>query len=441
MVELMFDRLHSTLRPPRSKLIRIFWPSLPRENAAKLKIPLPISPRMKKKKKKVKLSSRKSVLATKGKQQRQKVIADGGTLKTISLFSGCGGMDLGAHAAGADIIFANEIDKNAASTLRKYFPRTEIVERDIAEVKNFPAADLVIGGYPCQSFSMGGNRNPAADNRTYLYLHFARCLSIVQPKYFIAENVSGLKKVQGGSFLLEQIKAFEGAGKHGYRITAEIVDAKNYGVPQTRKRMLLVGVRRDLEQVYVFPPITHVKPSQKNYLLKPYASHGEAIKGLPLWPTGEFYERPHDPEGHFSWYYMSRNRKGLWDGPSFTIVANWRHTPIHPASPVMKLTWSNLADGWKQRWDFSKEYEHRKGHIERLVLKEPRRLSWRECALIQTFPKDFEPVGDVESKFEQIGNAVPPLLAQVILEHLVSKKGILPVGQPIEFKKQLTFWE
>jgi DNA (cytosine-5)-methyltransferase 1 len=92
----------------------------------------------------------------------------------------------------------------------------------------------------------------------------------------------------------------------------------------------------------------------------------------------------------------------------------------------MTLTWSNLSDGWKQRWDFSDKYEHLEADPNRPVLKEPRRLSWRECSRIQTFPARFEPVGDTESKFEQIGNAVPPLLAKVVVKHLISGAGLVP---------------
>ena len=362
-------------------------------------------------------------------------------MKTISLFSGCGGLDFGAAEAGATIVYANEIDQDSCETLRKYFPGADLDSREVKEVRSFPTADLVIGGYPCQSFSMGGNRNPANDHRTFLYLEFARCLQEVRPKYFVAENVSGLKKVSGGTFLKQQFETFEKAGREGYRITGQVLDAKDYGVPQTRKRMILVGVRRHLERGFLFPIPTHGR-SRK---FKPYTSHGEAIKHLPLWPNGEFYERPHDPEGHLSWYFMSRNRKAKWDGPAFTVVANWRHITIHPACAVMKLTWSNLADGWKQRWDFSDEYEHLLNDPERPVLKVPRRLSWRECAAIQTFPEHFEPAGDVESKFTQIGNAVPPLLAKTILAHLISGNGLVGVPKDareraIMAENQLTLW-
>jgi DNA (cytosine-5)-methyltransferase 1 len=354
-------------------------------------------------------------------------------MKTLALFAGCGGMDLGARTAGAEIIYANEIDLDACMTLGKYFRRTRIDQRNIADVEKFPKADLVIGGYPCQSFSMGGNRDPEKDARTYLYLQFARCLELVQPMYFVAENVSGLKRLQGGTFLEEQHRVLSQAGKRGYRISVQEVDAKNYGVPQTRRRVLLVGVRRDLDRSFLFPEPTHGRATTRAPHLVPFTSHGEVIRDLPLWPKGEFYERPHDPEGHFSWYYMSRNRKAPWDGPSYTIVANWRHVTLHPASSVMTLTWSNLADGWKQRWDFSGEYEHVKKDPKRPVLEEPRRLSWRECARIQTFPKDFEPVGDVESKFTQIGNAVPPLLAKIITHHLLSGEGLVRPSEAAAF--------
>jgi DNA (cytosine-5)-methyltransferase 1 len=103
-------------------------------------------------------------------------------VRTISLFSGCGGKDFGAKRAGADIIFANDNDAKACATLRQFFPETNVVEADIADVLTFPDADLVIGGYPCQSFSMGGNRDPSKDKRTHLYEHFARCLNTVKPK-------------------------------------------------------------------------------------------------------------------------------------------------------------------------------------------------------------------------------------------------------------------
>lgn len=346
---------------------------------------------------------------------------DNNNIRVLSLFSGCGGMDFGIEAAGGDVIFANDVVGDACKTLEKYFPNADIKHSDISFVESFPQVDIVVGGYPCQSFSMAGNRNPDNDIRTNLYKQFLRVLKIVQPKYFVVENVSGLKHLGAGSFLEQQLVAYKAAG---YQVSYHMVNARAYGVPQSRKRLFIIGIRNDLNQLFEFPAETHGKATQKKPHLKPYISHGEAIKDLPLWLEGEFYERPHDPKGNFSWYFMSRNRKALWDSPAYTVVANWRHVTLHPASPIMKLTWSNLEDGWKQRWDFSDEYEHLAEDDSRPKLEQARRLSWRECARIQTFPHDFEPAGDIKAKFTQIGNAVPPQLAEIIFRHLFSGAGL-----------------
>lgn len=343
-------------------------------------------------------------------------------IRVLSLFSGCGGMDFGVKEAGGHVIFSNDVLADACKTLTKYFSDADVRNEDVAGISAFPNADVVVGGYPCQSFSMAGNRNPKKDERTNLYKQFLRVVDLVRPKYFVAENVSGLKQLGSGTFLKEQLDAY---GKAGYMVSYQILNAKDYGVPQSRKRLFIVGVRKDLNQTFEFPEATHGKTTKALNLLKPYASHGEAIKGLPLWPEGEFYERPHDPEGHFSWYYMSRNRKAKWDDPAFTVVANWRHITLHPASPLMTLTWSNLADGFKQRWDFSDQYEHLEPDSERQKLDKARRLSWRECSLIQTFSSNFEPAGDVASKFTQIGNAVPPKLAKALFTHLFTGAGLV----------------
>lgn len=331
-------------------------------------------------------------------------------------------MDFGVEAAGGQVIFANDVLVDACQTLKNYFHDADIRRDDIASITAFPDADVVVGGYPCQSFSMAGKRDPENDQRTNLYKQFLRAISIVRPKYFVAENVSGLKQLGNGTFLKAQLEAYD---KAGYNVSHQLVNAKDYGVPQSRKRLFIFGVRMDLNQRFEFPAATHGKGTKASGPLKPYTSHGDAIKGLPLWPEGEFYERPHDPEGHFSWYYMSRNRKANWADPAFTVVANWRHSTLHPAGPVMTLTWSKLDDGFKQRWDFSDQYEHLEVDPKRHTLEKARRLSWRECARIQTFSPKFEPAGDAASKFTQIGNAVPPLLAKAMFTHLFTGAGLV----------------
>lgn len=347
-------------------------------------------------------------------------------LKVLSLFSGAGGMDLGAEQAGMEVIYANELVELFCETLKTNFKNTEVVAGDIKNIKSedFPKADVVTGGYPCQSFSMGGKRNPEEDHRTYLYLEYARVLDAVNPKFFVAENVSGLSRLKGGIFLQEQLEAFKDRGEFGYEISYKLLNAHDYGVPQKRKRIILVGVRKDLKLKYQFPEPTHGKGAN----LLPYASHGEAIKDLPLWPEGEFYERP-DEKGNFSWYFMSRNRKAKWDDPAFTVVANWRHITLHPASPTMKLEWSDLANGFKQKWYFSDEYEQLEADPTRPTLEKARRLSWRECARIQTFPDSYVFIGKTEQKITQIGNAVPVLLAKTILQPIADGTGLVPLTE------------
>jgi DNA (cytosine-5)-methyltransferase 1 len=345
-----------------------------------------------------------------------------GKLKTISLFSGCGGADLGATKAGAEIIFWNDKNKDAVATYNKYKEKiissvVEVIPKDIHQIKSFPSCDLVMGCYPCQSFTMGGPRSPEDDQRTTLFEEFARCVDLTKCSYFITENVAGLVWLSGGRYLRNQLKAFTEIG-NGYNLSVELVNAKDFGVPQDRKRVIIVGVRKDFGVHYHFPQPSH-GPSSPT--LSPYTSHGDTIESLFDKASGEFYDYPSEP---FSWWYLSRNRKRSWEGPSYAIPANWRHVPLHPASPAMSMAWSRLNDGFKQGWEFTETYDHIIGHAERPVLEKPRRLSWRECAAIQGFPSWFEPQGSILSKYRQIGNATPPRLMEVLVKGLIKQDSL-----------------
>lgn len=342
--------------------------------------------------------------------------------RVVSLFCGSGGMDFGSHDAGFETVLALDNFAAATETFKNHFESADVVTSDIyqfnASAANpYPQADVVTGGYPCQSFSMGGLRNPSKDDRSNLFLGFADAVNKIKPKVFIAENVSGLAKLQNGEWFKRQIDVYENQLAVKYHVFSMLVNAADYGVPQNRKRVIIVGVRHDVSDSFVFPAPTHCKAEHVKKLgLLPHASHGDAIAHLPANPVGEYYERPHDPEGNFSWYFMSRNRRHRWDKPGFTVVANFRHITLHPASPVMELEWSDLANGWKQKWRFTDQYDHLEFCSTFPKLTIPRRLSWREAAAIQTFPSYFDPAGTLEEKFEQIGNAVPPLLMQKIME-------------------------
>lgn len=311
-------------------------------------------------------------------------------MDVLSLFCGCGGMDLGFEQAGHRVIWANDIDKTACETYTKNFSIKPLI-KDIRRMRVFPCADVVIGGYPCQGFSLAGNRD-AFDKRNYMYLEFARVLETVQPKIFVAENVKGVivpfKSSTRALDLMEQKFA-----TCGYRVTSQLLNAKDYGVPQDRERVFIVGVRKDLGREYVFPKKTHGKPP-----LKPYETLRETIGDLPEPKEGEYYDHT-----GFSSRYMSRNRIRGWDQVSYTIQASGRHAPLHPSCPPMRKAEKDV-------WEFTDD------------ITKYRRLSVRESARIQTFPDDFVFCGSLNSKYKQIGNAVPPLLAKVIasqLDHLI----------------------
>lgn len=309
-------------------------------------------------------------------------------MDAVSLFSGCGGFDLGFEKAGYDIIFANDINIKACETYNENFGITP-ANCDVRNIKKFPRADVLIGCYPCQGFSLYGNRN-MDDHRNFLFLEFSRALKRVQPKFFVTENVKGLLFKYGKEVMRRMLIAFS---KREYKVSWKVINAKWYGAPQDRERIFIVGVRKGIKKEYSFPDPTHGKG------LKPYTTIKDAIGGLPKPKEGEYWESIYCP--HFSSHYMSRNRRRGWNDTSFTIQANGRHAPLHPSSPTP------IKVG-KDKFVFPEG------------TKNLRRMSARECSSIQTFPRNFKFQGTLSSQYEQIGNAVPPLVSQKFAESLLS---------------------
>jgi len=302
----------------------------------------------------------------------------------VSLFCGCGGSDEGLRQAGFDVVWANDSWELATATYADNLPDTRVETGDIASIRDFPSADLLVGCYPCQGYSQGGVRDALA-GLNYLYRHFDRALRSVRPRAFVAENVNGMAFGENRSLLRNQLVRYRVAG---YRVTWAILDAKDYGLPQTRRRVFIVGIRSDIGLAYSFPRPTH-GPSAN----KPYASQREFIGGLPPWPEGEFCPEP------LHWYYLSRNRRHTWSQPSPCIVAHWRHVPLHPSSPPLRKLGPD-------RWTLS-----RPGRA--------RRLSYRECAVLQGFPRSFAfKHGRLRDVYRLIGNAVPPPLFCKVVEAL-----------------------
>lgn len=308
-------------------------------------------------------------------------------VKAISLFSGCGGSDAGIVAAGFDVVMANDLLPYARDVYLANHPSTDYVLGDVANIKSFQAAELLVGCYPCQGFSQGGVRDPSRKINK-LYLEFARALRAIRPKAFIVENVSGMARANYHHLLDHQLRVFRSAG---YRVTADILNSADYGVAQERRRIFIVGIRGDLNEKFVFPAPTH--GDERSHAR---TTIQDAIGDMPEWPEGEFYAR------EFHWYYLSRDRYKSWNDVSRTIVANPRHMPLHPMSPPMVKHAHN-------DWRFSHDGP-------------ARRFSYREAARLQGFRKDFvfpdTESGSLDMRYKVVGNAVPPPLFEAVARAL-----------------------
>jgi len=187
-------------------------------------------------------------------------------LKTVSLFSGCGGMDLGLKMANFDLIWANDIVDQVCKTY-KYNIGSDIINKDINEIENsdIPDCDAIVAGFPCQPFSTAGKREGLDDSRGNLFKEFLRVIDAKKPMVFMLENVRGIlstKNPDGTKFVNTLIEYMEKVGP-GYNVNHKLLLASEYGVPQNRYRVFFVGIRKDLNLKYVFPNKTHSKDSEE----------------------------------------------------------------------------------------------------------------------------------------------------------------------------------
>lgn len=323
-------------------------------------------------------------------------------LKLVSLFSGCGGLDLGFHHAGFTTVWANEFDKTIWDTFKRNFPNTILDTRDIRKISTVDIPndiDGIIGGPPCQSFSEAGKGLGNKDKRGQLFNDYIRIVESKKPKFFVAENVSGMLHNKHKEFVEFIITSFN---QIGYNVSFQLLNAVDFNIPQDRKRVIFVGYRKDI----INKSFTINTLENKQYVtLKdciwdlnenamPSLEKNKANLNLSIF-NHEYMT------GGFSTMYMSRNRVRSWDEPSFTIQAGGRHAPIHPQAPKMiKLE--------KDKQIFKQGAEHLY-----------RRLSVRECARIQTFPDNFIfEYRDISVGYKMIGNAVPVNLAYHIAKQI-----------------------
>jgi DNA (cytosine-5)-methyltransferase 1 len=318
-------------------------------------------------------------------------------MNIISFFSGCGGLDLGFKNAGFNIIWSNDNSEGVRETFEKNFPETVLNKKsikkiDLTEIPDNPIG--IIGGPPCQSWSVAGSGKGLTDKRGLLFFDFINIIEQKQPLFFVAENVEGLlSKKNKGAFSL--IKShMENAG---YIVYPQILNAADYSVPQNRKRVFFVGYRYDIPTEFKFPGPLTTKINVKDAI---YDLKDTAIPSQPknltngdacVVPNHEYWQ------GSYSYIFMSRNRVLSWDKPSYTIQASGRQVSIHPQAPEM----IKVA---KDERIFVPGVEHLY-----------RRLSIRECARIQTFPDDFIfKYASLDTAYKMIGNSVPVNLSNAI---------------------------
>lgn len=325
-------------------------------------------------------------------------------MNVISLFSGCGGLDLGFERAGFNVPVANEFDPTIFETFKANHPNTHLIEGDVRQVTKEDIApflgngevDGIIGGPPCQSWSEAGSLRGIEDARGQLFFDYIRILKEFKPKFFLAENVSGMLANRHSDAVKNIIKMFEEAG---YDVSLTLVNAKDYGVAEERKRVFYIGFRNDLKVKFVFPEGSTVDDKKKLTLR-------DVIWDLQETAVPSADKNKHNPKavnsneyftGAFSPIFMSRNRVKSWDEQAFTVQASGRQCQLHPQAP--KMVKFNKND-----CRFVEGQEHLY-----------RRMTIREVARVQGFPDDFQFIyTDTNNAYKMIGNAVPVNLAYEI---------------------------
>ena len=333
------------------------------------------------------------------------------SLKIASFFCGCGGSDLGIlgnfeflgqhySKLPVEINYAVDFDKYAVQTYNANFSHPAICA-DIKDVilDNVPDFDVLVGGFPCQSFSTVNPTKDTNDERANLYKELVKALTLKQPRFFIFENVKGLMTLQKGEILKKVINEFENVG---YHVKYKLLLASDYGIPQKRERLFIVGIRHDVDIVYKFPEPTHSQnPSSGKKLWQPLKS---VVKSLEI-DEKKYYFSQKAVEGMKN--AKKNMKRGLYqdlDGQCLTITSHLAKSSLNSRDPVL------LVDPKNEVY---------------------RRFTPAEASAIQSFPNDFVfPVSDHQA-YRQIGNAIPPVLMWHVAKALIDLNENLSLKQDI----------
>ncbi|EAZ90270.1 site-specific DNA-methyltransferase M.NgoVII [Crocosphaera chwakensis CCY0110] len=305
-------------------------------------------------------------------------------------------MDLGFVNAGYKIIWANDIDSDACQTYKNNIGN-HIVKSDIANInlKDIPKCDIIIGGFPCQDFSLIWKRKGLSTERGNLYKYFVKVVQDKNPKVFIAENVKGLMTANKGKAIMQIKEDFENCGLYGYDLDIDIYNFADYGVPQLRERVLIIGIRKDINFKYRKPFPTH-KPDE-------YVTSEEALQGVKKIP----YNNEHQNIKKKTIEML----KLIPEGENFTAIP--RNSPYYVKGMISHVyrrlhrnrpSTTIIAAGGGGTWGYH--------------YLEPRPLTNRERARLFGYPDDFIFYGSIASVRKQIGNSVPPPAIKIIADYL-----------------------
>lgn len=403
-------------------------------------------------------------------------------LNVISLFAGAGGMDLGFKQAGFDIVWANDFNADAVKTYKRnigdHIILGDVTQMDLKE--SLPLnkeIDLVIGGFPCQGFSVNNTKRNMEDKRNFLYLELLKVIKLTQPKFFVAENVKGLLSMDKGKVIKMIVNDFE---KLGYKVDYKVLNALEFGVPQARERVIIIGNRIGVENP--FPKKTHALPNSNidifsigntdlqdaitvkdaiGFLSDIEIQNGKlaeyiVVNGRKIYNhvastkvESKFFGRKYEVNQHEICDYLKSYRdKSEWTTKKIDEYFGYKHTAGHwfrkdnnSGSIPKPSDWWEL----KKILEFDDTFDERvTSFVEKEIkfeqslritnwdrpsdtitatqpeihVNKTRRLSARECAILQSFPDDFVFEGALNSLYRQIGNAVPVKLAHAIANEI-----------------------
>ncbi|MEK4699827.1 MULTISPECIES: DNA cytosine methyltransferase [Bacillota] len=337
----------------------------------------------------------------------------------IDLFAGVGGLSLGFEMAGFNIVLANEYDESIAKAYKLNHPNTKMIVEDITNLpieKIFHEyrrkVDVIIGGPPCQGFSQKGQRKTINDERNFLFKYFVAVVDFVRPRYFVMENVPNLLTAENGYFKEEIIDLFEGLG---YTLSTDTLNAADYGVPQNRRRAVIIG--KQGESAIAMPrPLDYKVTIWDAISDLAYLNSGEGVEcDSYRYPPQSEYQRMMR-EGSDNLYNHKATKHSELAIERLKMIPPNRGKEVLPKEHLTKSiysgTWTRMVKDEisvtiTTRFDTpsSGKFTHPFLH---------RAITVREAARIQSFPDTFHFIGTKGSQMKQVGNAVPPLLAKAI---------------------------